>query len=377
MLTSEHWLPAPLPALPTALATNGRRVWAALADGTLYASDDAGASWVAAPAGNIGTEALSLLATPHALFAATEHGVFRASHKAQWERASTGLPDDEIVTALDRGGSALVAGTLSSGAFRSSNGGKQWAPANTGLPFSNNLALFALSSTRTTVYAAHPLGLSRSTDKGFSWSDASSGLPPSVLLSTVFAGRPMWASGGGSIFRSAGGRQWSGVYTPGENGPLVLIARAAGTLIARAAEGTALYASRDGGITWHPFSTGLPAHAFATHGVCVQQTMLISMVPDGVWRCRIGRPRTVPPPLELLPGTDLPHGAVAFRLRAAARVVLSVHDMTGAELTRLTEGEHGSGLHCFSLDDDFPSGFYEWRLSEARGSQARSFVLLR
>ena len=115
--------------------------------------------------------------------------------------------------------------------------------------------------------------------------------------------------------------------------PLVLIARAPRLLVARETSGTRLYGSHDGGITWKAFGQGLPSESFVTGGVCVAETLLLSTLPEGLWRCDVPAVSAQPAPLELLPQPPTSRGDVSFALRAAAHVVLSVHDVAASSGT--------------------------------------------
>lgn len=376
-MAADSWLPTPLPTEPAVLTTDGRVAWVALHDGTVLASHDAGRTWTPAPPGPLAAEPLALLATPQMLLAATEGGVFRASEDTGWMLSSTGLPADDLVTMLADAGSGVVAGTLSSGLFRTDADVSRWESVASGMPVRNSrLAIFALAGGSQGLYAAHPLGLSRSRDAGRTWESASFGLPPSVLLNALFVGRAVWASGGGAVFRSDDGISWQSVYARGNARPLVLVASAGSLLVARETDGTRLYRSRDGGITWQSFSRGLPGDTFAIHGVCVEETLLLNTLPAGIWRCDVSDLHEVPAPLELLPQPPTAHGEVAFTVRTPAHVVLSVHDVSGIEVARLVDGTPPPGRHQYQLGSTLPPGLYEWRLTGGGTLQSRSFILI-
>jgi len=60
------------------------------------------------------------------------------------------------------------------GAFKSTDGGLTWAPANAGLAANE---VYALAATAGTVYAGTERGVFRTVDAGSTWQPASGGLP--------------------------------------------------------------------------------------------------------------------------------------------------------------------------------------------------------
>ncbi len=376
-MVSDSWFPAALPDVPAVLTTDGQMVWAALAGGGVYASNDRGLSWTPIEPGLEGGDPLALLATPQGLVVSTETGVWQARPSEGWTLSGAGLPADELVTLLAHADGHVVAGTLTAGLFRSSGDLRYWHPVEMSLPARHNrLTIFALAGGPMGLYAAHPLGLSHSTDAGVTWESASFGLPPSVLLNALSVGRAVWASGGGAIFRSDDGASWQSVYARGAKRPLVLIAGAGDLLVARETDSASLYRSCDGGVTWESFGQGLPGDLFATSGVFVAETLLLTTLPGGVWRYQASHLRPRPAPIELLHQPPTTRGEVAFTLRASTHVVLSVHDMSGTEVARLLDGEPARGRHQYQLDNVLPPGLYEWRLVGGEIRQARSFILL-
>lgn len=98
-------------------------------------------------------------------------GVFRSlNNGADWEAASQGLPNEDILSLTLREG-VLFAGTPTKGIFRSKDNGKTWSAANQGLTNFRVQALYTnLQDKQSLVFAGTPGGgLFRSKDLGENW----------------------------------------------------------------------------------------------------------------------------------------------------------------------------------------------------------------
>jgi ligand-binding sensor domain-containing protein len=148
--TATPWMAAatglPSPFLVDALVvhpSDPTTVWAGLAAGGVYRTNDGGALWtnVSTGLGSLRVGALAAVAGASAptLFAATaDQGVWRATTGdagMPWTSVSTGLPAAALQgTSLASGPpDTLYLGTQSSGVFRSSDGGAVWSAFSTGL----------------------------------------------------------------------------------------------------------------------------------------------------------------------------------------------------------------------------------------------------
>lgn len=185
----------------------------------------------------------------------------------QWPR----LVDD------GRGASAIVyAGTLGLGVFRSADGGRTWAPSNSGLTTRNVLAVVIDPSDSNVLYAGTTFGVFKSVDAGASWTSVGSlsldvrALAIDPVVRTVYAGT---SSG---VFKSTdAGVSWTrSLFGPGRSDIRALAIApqtasrdatpTASPLYAGVGEGAggpgAVFVTTDGGSLWN--NTGL-----ATPGV--------------------------------------------------------------------------------------------------------------
>ena len=69
---------------------------------------------------------------------------------------------------------------------------------------------------------------------------------------------------------------------------------------------------------------------------------------------------------------------VEFSLDVPAEAILKVYDISGREITALTQGRYDAGSHSLEWNaDDIPSGVYLLRLTAGCRSQVVKVVLLR
>jgi photosystem II stability/assembly factor-like uncharacterized protein len=170
--------------------------------------------------------------------------------------------------------STVYAGTSGGGVFKSTDGGRNWTAANSGLTALDVRILAIDPQDTTTLYAGthnSSSGVFRSTDGGASWSAVSSGLPefPGVLAlaidpqnpSTLYAGTQF-----NGVFKSTDwGASWTAINFGLPTGPysqplvgvtaLVIDPRNTSTVFAWVG-GNGVFKSTDGGASWSAASVG-------------------------------------------------------------------------------------------------------------------------
>ncbi len=219
------------------------------------------------PAKQVGESAASRVALCCAalvLAAATEAPV--AAAVGRWTSIGPGGGRVDVF-AVDPGNrSVLYAGTRSSGAFKSTDGGATWTAAGEGLPDGGVVALAIDPGRRSTVYAAtYPSGLYVSGDGGGRWQPASIGpyLGEASLACDpgrrdavfVAVGEEVWESDDrGSRWRvSHRFRAALSVRIAADPAHSLLLA------LVQHAGGFRLHGSADHGGTWQILSATLPA----------------------------------------------------------------------------------------------------------------------
>ncbi|BEP95802.1 hypothetical protein GmRootA79_41860 [Acidovorax sp. A79] len=207
------------PGAATLYAAGTESVWHGNgfhAEGRVFRSQDAGATWAIFMNGLTGTQGVQTLAidpaTPTTLYAGTDSGAFKSINGGvSWSSSSAGLNNNNVLSlAMNPATPAtLYAGTAGGGVFKTTDGGANWSAANTGLASLYVLSLAIDPATPTTLYAGTVGGVFKSTNGGTTWSAAHSGLANAIVQAlaidpatptTLYAG-----TNGSSVFKSTNG----------------------------------------------------------------------------------------------------------------------------------------------------------------------------
>jgi len=214
--------------------------------GGLLVSRDGGASWVTTSLQNADAMALAIPPSDPQMIYAAGHNVFFKSADAglTWSQVLTDLPGLDVhgFAADPENASRIFAHVVGFGVFESRNGGEHWELLNSGIALLN----LAMGESRETLYGT--------VDRGKTWSRLG-GLPGQGAIAVAFdraLGRlyvTTLGEGAGSYGSEDGGETWTPL---GLKGVLLAIAvrpHDPQQLLA-VDEAGAVYASRDGGVTW-------------------------------------------------------------------------------------------------------------------------------
>jgi len=235
---------------------NHSMLYVALADGTLFKTGDAGATWQKLAPMPVGIKIRALAVHPNSgvIYAGTDSGVLISSDGgASWRRSGAELGPVLSMT-FEPSAATLYAGTQEKGIFKSTDGGDSWMLSAAGLPPAPvrqvivgpkvSLALTGLDGSRS------GRALYRSTDNGASWSlagDTGGGEISSAAMAKD--GKTIYATARGALYRSTdGGLKWQAVglqtaptVTPSAglevSGVVVAVSRSARTIDLRADDG--------------------------------------------------------------------------------------------------------------------------------------------
>jgi photosystem II stability/assembly factor-like uncharacterized protein len=167
-----------------------------------------------------------------------------------WSQTNFPGLDGGLVTS----GTNLFAGSLTSGVFRSSDGGSSWTPVDSGL---NTVGVVSLAVSGTNLFASTAsISVFRSTNQGASWIAVDSGLITQNqyslgVLCLFLKGTNLFAGtvGTGVALSSNNGTNWTSTSTGLYPGTIVyaIISQAADLFIST---NYGIYRSPDDGTTW-------------------------------------------------------------------------------------------------------------------------------
>jgi photosystem II stability/assembly factor-like uncharacterized protein len=262
----------------------------------LFKSVDAGATWVAI--GSVsGVTCLAIDPSNSSnLYAGTRQGVVKSSDGGQsWTDASNNLPNGSVTRlAIDPGTPstlyAVVSNTPSAAGlavanalYKTTDGGANWNPLNTGLPPNAYITLIVLApGAPSTIYILTPAlnpstpnlgqvgGLVKSSDGGQTWTPLNSTLLSTVRVSSLAADQnapnTLYIGDNQGMQKSTdGGQTWNPLNLgPAPISSVDVIAAApsaiyaAGRIFLPTGLVESLLKSTDGGTTWNPVNINPP-----------------------------------------------------------------------------------------------------------------------
>jgi ligand-binding sensor domain-containing protein len=164
--------------------------------GGVFLSQDAGVTWMLS---GMLASTNCLIMSGTSLFASTSYdGVFESSDTGKnWSQANTGLPIDTIVEGFAALGTTLFAGTNGGGIFMSSNNGKDWLRSAL-----VNMSVQTMLSLDSDLFVGTPNDIYLSKNLGASWTEVGSGLPNSNVIALGVGDTTVFAATGSGFFTS-------------------------------------------------------------------------------------------------------------------------------------------------------------------------------
>jgi photosystem II stability/assembly factor-like uncharacterized protein len=399
-LPAGNW--QPIPDLPRGINTliadpvNPRVLYAGTgstgAGSGIYKSEDAGLTWRSVSAGLPSADVAALAFSyqaPTTLYAAVGNNVFAsADGGASWSQQAKGVGNYRgfgRVRVAPSDGKVLYGLAVIEGAFRSDDGGRNWAVINQGLPKDNNgsynVQSVAIDPTdANVVYIGtgwEPFGgngVYKSTNGGESWSPANRGMIDySVTALAVDPVNPQTVYAGtfdGELFKSVdGGQTWDNptaklpIASENSRSTLraIILDPAAPQTVYVLCEREGVLVSADGGGAWRllgkPSKFDYPTFTALTVVFDPQPALVAGIRQEGGWRHAADQPArapaatvmresaalATPPPLpsgSWQPAPDLPRQVNSLAV-----------DPTNSQVVYAGTGSSGAGSGVYKSGD--------------------------
>jgi hypothetical protein len=260
---------------------------------------------------------------------------------AQWVQTSG--PCGGTTWALTLKGTDLFAGLYSGGVYRSTNGGTDWAQANTGL-VSNGVRALAV---RGSLLFAGTIGYGvfRSTNDGGEWMQMTTGMGSKTVMALTVVGANIFAGTSSGVFLSS-----------------------------------------NNGTSWVEVDTGFVAKNVRSLTV-VGADLFAGTTTAGVWRRPLSQMVTcaeAPPApgeyalLQNYPNPFNPKTVVSCQSPVASKIRLVVYDLLGREVKVLMDEKKEAGRYAVTWDaSGCGSGVYICRMTAGDYVQSRTMVFLK
>lgn len=416
----------------------------------MWKSTNGGSNWSLINNGltNLTVQTIAISASnPSILYCGTSQtgggGVFKTTNAGvSWSLVNSGIletsisiqsivvnpssPDIAYIGVFD----GLVNSTV--GLYRTTNGGTNWLPANTGFGEIKNVLSLAMNpSNSNVIYAgtSHdvigmllPARIYKSVNAGASWTDMSNGLPfapgdikpvrclsistldTQVVLAGLFNNTDSLS--GGMFMSSNGGGQWNRRNTgvPGAIGtfPRACLIRPGSATEFYVGLGNAtntnigIYKTTNAGFTWSSFNNGTMLNTYTVRALAFRTTTDSTIFAgsahpslatgQGVFEystviTEIENNNGIPDKFSLkqnYPNPFNPSTNISFSIPKSGFVKLEVFDITGKLIKTLINNNLSAGEHDIAFDASaLSSGIYLYRLSTGSFTQTRTMVLMK
>jgi hypothetical protein len=267
-------------AAPSAVVTcdAAARSCTTAATGFTFASGDAVAAFYRFPGGTI-------------LAGLTSGGVWRSTDAGRsFSAANTGLANTFGITAFVGNGSDVYA-TVAGSVWKSTNDGQSWTRAGTGLtggPTGLAGDGSAMYTAVNTYSETSPARVFKTTNGGASWAAVGAGLTAMAVNDLAVTPGAVWLATNAGVFRSTDGGATFAPFNKGLNNTAVYKVATDGTTLWAGVYGNAngVFRSADGGRSWQPSSAFLNNRYIRT--VAVAGGAVVAGGPTGTYRSTDG-----------------------------------------------------------------------------------------
>jgi photosystem II stability/assembly factor-like uncharacterized protein len=236
--------------------------------GGIFKTTDAGNTWLHLNNDTPSLSASILILTPNAFYMGTNFGtVYRSTDKGgHWSSASVGLTDPEVHALAAGPSSTIYAGTHGAGIFATTNNGDSWTVSNVGL-ISTEVDGLAIAGDGVLYAGLHAGGMFKKNASDKSWAHVDSAPDNSIFSLGVdpIASNILYIGtyNGSGIYKSTdGGLTWTASNSGmGETGVLALAIAPARPSTIYLGTFQSVFRSTDSAATWTRIVAGLPQSA--------------------------------------------------------------------------------------------------------------------
>ena len=260
------------------------RTWDSLHGGRVFLTDDNGTHWTQISSVDSDIDILSVVVFNNKILAGTWDGFYRSTlGDIYWEPFSpTGMPSDTVIWSMTMIDNALFAGTGGHVYTSSIDDADTWIEGGTGIPV--NARITSLVANGNALFAGSDSnGVFITTDGGTRWTAVNSGLADTHISQLVAMGAKLFAVTLKGVFvYDTIGMSWA-AYSSGLKNINCLLA--AKNMHFAGTDDNGVYLSVDSGLTWTPFSSGMPAGTRVwSLAASSDNTFIFAGTGSGVWR---------------------------------------------------------------------------------------------
>lgn len=241
-------------------------LYAGLAGGGVYTSQDSGATWFAVNNGIQfgGGYVFSLTSNNDSIYAGVFGEVyFTDDNGANWSSLNLNLSLNNFVYALVPKDNYIFAGvgndTSNNGVYRKQINSSTWTQVNNGLP--NNISVNAFVVNTNSIFAGSDSGVYVSIDNGLNWSLSNNGITAghSIKSLHVVNGNLLAGTINGVYASTDNGKTWN--FTNGLPSNTVVTSITSNNNNVLAGTYNGIFSSTDNGLNWTNFSGGLESNS--------------------------------------------------------------------------------------------------------------------
>jgi hypothetical protein len=234
------------------------RTWDSLNGGRVFLTADDGTNWTQISSADSDIDVLSVAVLNDGVLAGTWNGFYRStlSDPNWYAFTTTGVPEDTAVYSVAMIGSTLFAGTEGHVYQSSVDEVGAWTEVGAGIPV--HARITSIVASGNVVFAGSDSnGVFVATNGGTSWTAINSGLADTYISQLAPVDAKLFAVTLKGVFvYDARGASWAADDSGLKNVNCLL---AADGLLFAGTDSDGVYLSADGGVTWTPFSSGMPA----------------------------------------------------------------------------------------------------------------------